>query len=128
MLALIKFVPMPAVIVWKMLGAANLPGAGTISALVAIAFILAGVFMYGALKTRADEAERLLKLAREEAAIERDARNRLEKEVAILRAQPDLKQHHALLQRMLEKSDVQLQKSDVQIELLREIKTSTARD
>jgi hypothetical protein len=118
LLGVVKFVPAPALFMWSLLGVAKLPGAGTISALVAIVFILAGVFTYGVLKTRADEAERLMKLAREEAEIEREARDRLEKEVTVLRAQPNLEQHARLMQKLLDKSDIQ-------IELLREIKTAT---
>jgi uncharacterized membrane protein YfbV (UPF0208 family) len=125
----IKFVPLPALFVWQMLGAAELPGAGTISALVAIAFVLAGVFMFGTLKTRADESERLMKLAREEAAIERDKADRLEAENARLKAQPNLTEHAHLLRKLSEAITKHEEHSETRnremIELLRDIRSAT---
>jgi len=132
LIGVIKFVPLPSVFAWQMLASAGLPGAGTISALVAIAFVLAGVFMFGTLKNRADESERLLKLAREEAEIERDRAERerddkltAEAEVKRLQALPNLEQHARLLQKLLDKADSQLVKTDEQTALLREIRIAT---
>ena len=99
-----KFVPLPAVVAWELLGATSIPGAGTIAALLAIAVLMAGVFMFGTLKNRAEQAERVKDLAIDEADIERkradrerDERVAAEAEVERLKARPDLEEHARLL-------------------------------
>lgn len=120
----LKLATVPTIGAWE-LATIAIPGASTVAGLVGIAIIVAGATVVGAL--RADNASKkgLIETLQGEMVVYREKADRLEKENVILRAQPDLTQHHQLLTKLLDRADTNLTQGDAQIELLREIKTAT---
>lgn len=120
----LKLAVVPTFGAWELL-AVTVPSAGTLAGLVAVAIIVGGAMMMGALRADNASKKNLIETLQAEATVYREKADRLEKENVVLRAQPDLSQHHKLLQKLLDRADAQIERGDTQIELLREIKTAT---